>query len=167
MKCIGIVAVAENGVIGREGRLPWHIPADLKEFKRLTRGNVVVMGRKTFESIGRPLPERRNIVLTRDPNWYSEGVEVFANWKELKQKLESELSLEQKCFVIGGAQVYALAWNDLQEIYLTLVHDEVVGDAKLEQLKTLFRDFKEVSRRKESQDLPEKREFSFIHLTRN
>ncbi len=141
-----LVAVAENGVIGRDGRLPWHLPADLKRFKKLTLGHVVIMGRKTHESIverlGRPLPKRRSIVLSRDPCYSGggqtqhrsgggqtqhrcpPGVEVASS---LEQALELA-SAEPTAFVIGGAGLFAEALPLADCLYLTRVHAEVEGD---------------------------------------
>lgn len=124
-----IVARADNGVIGRDGAMPWHLSADLKRFKRLTVGKPVIMGRKTFESIGRPLPGRHNIVLTRDATWRAEGVTVVANLAEaiaaagLNPKARAET-----IFVIGGADVYAQAMPSATRIELTEVHAAPDGD---------------------------------------
>ncbi len=120
-----VVARADNGVIGRDNALPWRIPADLQHFKRLTMGKPVVMGRRTFESIGRPLPGRENIVLTRDPDWRTEGVTVAAG---LDIALANDLD---EVSVIGGAQVYALALPLADRIHLTEVHATPEGDTVL------------------------------------
>ena len=111
-----IVAVAENGVIGGDNRLLWHISEDLKHFKAVTTGHPVVMGRKTYESLGRPLPGRRNVVVTRQ-NISIEGCDVV-------HSLDEALALfrpEEKVFVIGGAQIYAQALPLCDEFYLTRV----------------------------------------------
>lgn len=124
MKLSLIVAMAENGVIGREGALPWHLPADLRRFKTLTMGHPMVMGRKTFESIGRALPGRRSIVVSRNPEWQAEGVETVTS-------LEQALTLaaaEEEVFVIGGAEIFALALPRADRLYLTRVHAEIEGD---------------------------------------
>ncbi|SFC48476.1 dihydrofolate reductase [Flexibacter flexilis DSM 6793] len=126
-----IVAVSSNGVIGHENRLPWHLPADLKFFKQKTLNHCIVMGRKTYESIGKPLPKRTNIVLTTNANWQAEGVEVvhsLAQAIELaKQKGETEL------FVIGGADIFRQVLPLVETIYWTKVKTHVQGDAFLEQ----------------------------------
>jgi len=101
-----VVAVGANGIIGAAGRLPWRLPDDLAHFKRLTLGHPLIMGRATFESIGRPLPGRTTIVLTRDPQWFAEGVEMAAT---LPSALERAQELDDEVFVVGGAQVYAEA----------------------------------------------------------
>ena len=120
-----VAAVADNGVIGAGGDMPWHIPEDLKHFRAVTRGNPVVMGRVTFESIGRPLPERTNIVVTRDPAWSAEGVTVAHSVDEALAVAER---LPGDVMVIGGAQIYeaALPASDVQ--VLTEVHQTPDGD---------------------------------------
>ena len=118
-----VVARAKNGVIGHGGTLPWHIPADLKRFKALTMGSVMVMGRKTFESLPKLLPGRRHIVLTRDPGWSAEGVEVAHNVEEALQ-----LAGAERVSVIGGADIFALLLPLADRIELTEVIDNVEGD---------------------------------------
>lgn len=129
-----LVAVAENRVIGRDGALPWHLPADLKRFKKLTLGHVVIMGRKTHESIiaslGRPLPKRRSLVLSRDPAYQAPGVEAVSG---LDQALELA-SAEARVFVVGGAAVFAEALPRADRLYLTRVHAEVEGDVFFPEL---------------------------------
>ena len=120
-----VVARADNGVIGRDNGLPWRIPADLTHFKRLTMGKPIVMGRRTFESIGRPLPGRLNIVLTRDPDWRAEGVTVAANLSDVLANDVPEIA------IIGGAQVYADALPLATHVHLTEVHAAPEGDTWL------------------------------------
>ena len=119
-----VVARADNGVIGRDNALPWRIPADLAHFKRLTLGKPVIMGRRTFESIGRPLPGRTNIVLTRDPAWRADGVVVAGS---LADALDGQVNVA----VIGGAQVYADALPLATRVHLTEVHMAPEGDTRL------------------------------------
>ena len=126
-----VVARADNGVIGRDGGLPWRIPADLQHFKRLTVGKPVVMGRKTFESIGKPLPGRHNIVLTRDPLWRADGVTVVANLAEAVAAAGLDPRLHGAVMVIGGAQVYAEALPSATRVELTEVHAAPDGDTVL------------------------------------
>ena len=120
-----VVAVSKNGVIGREGGLPWHISSDLKRFKEITMGKPVVMGRKTWESLPRkPLPGRRNIVITRQSGFAPEGAEVAAT-------PEAALSLAgdvPEVAVIGGGEIYRLFWPLVDRLYLTEVDLEVAGD---------------------------------------
>jgi dihydrofolate reductase len=135
-----IVAIARNGVIGRNGALPWHLPEDLKHFKRTTSGHAIIMGRKTHESIGRALPKRRNIVVTRNRAAF-EGCETAAS-------LEDAISLARKTdpcpFIIGGATLYRAALPLATEIHLTEIDEDVEGDTTL----TLsLADFEEVERR--------------------
>jgi len=119
-----IVAASRNGVIGRNGALPWHLPDDLRQFKRLTLGKPVIMGRRTWESIGRPLPQRRNIVLTRDPGFRAGGCEVAHSVSEALALVAGA----EEAMVIGGAQVYAAFLPFAARIWLTRVQAEVDGD---------------------------------------
>lgn len=121
-----VVARALNGVIGRGGTLPWHIPADLKRFKAITMGNAMVMGRRTFESLPGLLPGRRHIVLTRDPGWRADGVEVA---RSAQQALE--LAGDDPVSVIGGADIFALFLPLADRVELTEVLDEVEGDTAM------------------------------------
>lgn len=122
-----IVARAENGVIGRDGTLPWHIPADLKRFKALTMGTVMIMGRRTFESLPGLLPGRRHIVLTRDRSWSAGGAEVVRDVHEALQ-----LAADERVSVIGGADVFRLFLPLADRIELTEVLDKVPGDTSIE-----------------------------------
>ena len=119
-----IAACSRNRVIGDKNKLIWHVPGDLKRFKELTSGHTVLMGRKTFESIGKPLKKRRNLVLSqRLPGAWSQGVEVFAHWDEALQACTQE-----ELFVIGGEGLYSQALPLAQTLYLTLVHRVVERD---------------------------------------
>ncbi len=124
-------AMAQNRVIGRNNSLPWHLPEDLKYFKRITMGKPVIMGRKTYESIGKPLPGRANIVITRNPNVSIEGVRVVNSLNQAMTLCESiaEIDGVAEAMVIGGAEIYALAMPLADRLYLTEVHAEVEGDA--------------------------------------
>lgn len=121
MKLALVAAIARNRAIGLDGKLPWHISEDLRRFKRLTTGYAVVMGRRTYESIGRPLPNRRNVVVT---SHILPAVETFPS---LSQALDA-LSSEERVFVIGGGKLYAEALPKADELYLTLVEREVDAD---------------------------------------
>lgn len=112
-----IVAMAENRAIGKDNDLPWHLPADLKYFKATTMGKPIIMGRKTFDSIGRPLPGRRNIVITRNTGWAADGVEVAPSVAEAREMVASE----EEAMIIGGAQIYALALDLVDRLYVTEV----------------------------------------------
>lgn len=120
---IGIVAMTDDRVIGRGGTLPWHLPDDLAFFKRTTKGHPVVMGRKTYESIGRPLPGRRNIVMTRDPGWSAAGVEMIHSPSGL-----DALALEGPVYVIGGAEVYRVLLQQLDHLLVSHVRGSFEGD---------------------------------------
>lgn len=125
-----IVARADNGVIGREGGLPWHLSGDLKFFKAQTLGKPVVMGRKTFQSIGRPLPGRPNLVVTRDAAFRPKGVEVFADIAGALARAQT-LAAESgaaEVMVIGGGQIYEETLPLVRRIYLTEVHTRAGGD---------------------------------------
>jgi dihydrofolate reductase len=122
-----IAAVSRNGVIGRGGKLPWHLPDDLARFKALTLDHAIIMGRKTFESIGRPLPRRRNLVISRQPGFSAEGIEVFSS---LEGAIEAAYAGgDTSPFVIGGAEIYAAALPLATRLELTEVREIVEGDA--------------------------------------
>lgn len=114
-----IVAMTDGRVIGKNNQLPWHLSEDLKRFKKITMGHPIVMGRKTFESIGKPLPGRENVVLTRDKNFKADGVSIAHDLKE---------ALRPDAFVIGGAHVFEAALPHITRIYLTLIHHSFQGD---------------------------------------
>jgi dihydrofolate reductase len=119
-----IVAVADNGVIGRDNTLPWHLPDDLKRFKRLTMGKPIVMGRKTFDSIGKPLPGRQNIVVTRDPNYRREGVTVV-HAADAALRAAGEVP---EIMVIGGAELFRMLLPRANRLHLTRVHGNMEGN---------------------------------------
>ena len=121
-----IVAMAADRVIGMDNALPWRLPDDLKRFKAVTLGKPVLMGRRTFESIGRPLPGRLNLVLTRNPHFQSAGIVAVPDWSAALQAAGDTAEL----MVIGGAELYAQALPLAQRIYLTEVHAQVPGDAR-------------------------------------
>lgn len=122
-----VVAVTPGGVIGRDGDMPWRLSEDLKRFKKLTMGGVLVMGRKTFDSIGRPLPGRRTIVITRNRDWQCEGVQVAHSTEQAL-----ELAGSDPAFVVGGAEIYRQLLPRCGQIYLTRVLSGVAGDTHLE-----------------------------------
>ena len=127
-----VVARATNGIIGRDNALPWHLPADLRHFKRLTVGKPVVMGRRTFESIGKPLPGRQNIVMSRDRAWHREGVTVVPNLAEaIAAGGMDPRARSEELMIIGGAAVYAEALPIARRVYLTEVHASPEGDTSL------------------------------------
>jgi len=151
---IAVAAMADNRVIGRDGGLPWHLPEDLRFFKNLTSGETVLMGRKTFESIGRPLPKRRNLILSRSLRAVSGDVDLFSSIGDLVQALGAD----EKVFVIGGAEIYRLTMDFWTEVYLTRVKRKVGGD-------TFFPFFED--RCREPKTILEEEEFSVQHFCRN
>lgn len=124
MKIALIVAMASNRAIGLGGQMPWHLSADLKKFKQITMGSPILMGRKTYESIGRPLPGRTNIVISRNPSYKQPGCLVF---NDLDKALASCADAEQ-AFIIGGADLYQSTLPIADTIYLTQIHSEFPGD---------------------------------------
>ena len=133
MKISLIVAVAENGVIGRNGALPWHVPSDLKTFRRVTMGRPVIMGRKTYASIGKPLPGRDNIVVTRDAGFSAAGTHRAASIDEaldIARRKAAERGVDE-IMVIGGAEIFALSLPLADRIYLTRIHAHPDGDVTL------------------------------------
>lgn len=157
-----IVAVADNGVIGRDNALPWHISEDLKYFKRITLGKPIIMGRKTFDSIGRPLPGRANIVVTRNSDYAAEGVHVASSLDDALA-LAADIALidgVEEALVIGGAQIYEEAIPRADRLYLTEVHAEVAGDAFLSPIET--GEWREVSREERVAEPPNPFNYSFV-----
>ena len=126
-----VVAVADNGVIGVDGDLPWRLPPDLAHFKRTTLGHVVVMGRKTYDSLGRPLPGRTNVVVTRQPDWSADGVLTAGS---LDEALTLASSYDGDVMVIGGGEIYAQALDLADAVVLTEVHLSPEGDARFPEL---------------------------------
>ena len=127
-----IVAVAENGVIGRQGQLPWHLSADLRRFKRLTMGHAILMGRRTWESIGRPLPGRTSIVISRQTDYQPghEGVFVATNLDEALSRARKLDSDSDEAFIIGGARIYEMSLSRADRLLVTRVHADVEGDVQ-------------------------------------
>ncbi len=156
-----IVAKAENNVIGNENQLIWHLPNDLKHFKNLTSGHPIIMGRKTFESIGKPLPNRTNIVITRNSNWNADGV-LIAN--SLEQAIEKAKEFDSEIFIIGGGNIYeqAMDWADALEV--TEVHHSFEGDTKFPEIDLSV--WKETSREKFGKDEKHLFEYSFVRFER-
>lgn len=131
MRVSAVVAASDNGVIGRDGGLPWHVSSDLKLFKEITLGKPVIMGRRTWESLPRqPLPGRRNIVITRNMDYVAEGAEIVRSVDEALAVCAGEPEVS----IIGGGQVYAQAMDRTDRIYLTRIHLDVEGDTFLPEL---------------------------------
>ena len=156
-----IAAVARNRVIGAGNRMPWHLPEDLKRFRRLTLGHAVIMGRRTFESIGKPLAERSNIVVTRSRDWTCSGCHAA-------DSLESALAAvdePQDAFVIGGAEIYALALPVARRIYMTEIERDFEGDAFFPEFDRSR--WREVSRERHASGGPEGFDYAFVEFERN
>ena len=136
MRTALIVAMSRNRVIGRNNALPWYLPEDLRYFKQVTYGKPIIMGRKTQESIGRPLPGRQNLVVTRDPDWHQEGVTVVHSLDEALSRAEAQAFIDgvEERVVIGGSQIYAEALPIADRLYMTQVHAEVEGDTFFPQV---------------------------------
>lgn len=134
MDVILLVACAENGVIGREGQLPWRLSSDLQRFKARTMGHVLLMGRKTCESIGRLLPGRTTVVLTRQAAWSFPGAHVAHTWEEALEQAAALTEGDRPVFVVGGAEIYRLALPHATQILLTRVHAHVAGDTVFPEL---------------------------------
>lgn len=124
---VAIAAVADNGVIGAAGDIPWRLPGDLPRLKRLTMGHVLLMGRRTYDTLGRPLPGRTTIVLTRDPQWRAEGV-LVAHDLDAALALAEQAAPGRTVWVFGGGEIYRLAWARIDRLELTLVHATPPGD---------------------------------------
>ena len=124
-----IAAIGRERVLGNKNDLLWRIPGDLKRFKTLTTGHPVILGRKTFDSIGRALPNRTNIVITRDSDWEHEGVMVVRSLEEAFTKAAAAPGGDEEIFIIGGGQIYEQAFPFIERLYLTLIEDSKKGDA--------------------------------------
>lgn len=119
-----IAAMDKNQVIGKNNTLPWHLPADLKHFKKVTMGKPIIMGRKTFESIGKPLPGRQNIILTRDKNYHATGCSIIHSIDEINKHTDAE-----EIFVIGGSEIFNQLLPFAQKLYLTFIDAQFDGES--------------------------------------
>jgi dihydrofolate reductase len=161
-----VVAVAENGVIGRDNQLLWRIRTDLRRFRDLTWGKPMIMGRKTFQSIGKPLPGRETIVLTRDPDFSAEGIHVAHSWDEaaaLGSRLGEDMGADAVA-VVGGAEIYDLAMPHVQKLYLTEVRAAPEGDAVFPSYDRSA--FREARRTEHPKGPDDEHPFTFIDLER-
>lgn len=154
-----IVAVAKNNVIGKDNKLIWHLPEDLKRFKNITNGKVIIMGRKTFESLGRILPNRKHVILCNDMemNIKDENVEILENIEELEKYINSK----EECFVIGGATIYKLLMPYVKKMYVTEIDEEFEGDVYFPEIDRNV--WKEVTREKGVKN--EKNPFDYEYVT--
>jgi dihydrofolate reductase len=156
---VAIVAMADNGVIGRDNGLPWHLPDDLRRFKALTMGHAMLMGRRTWESIGRALPGRRSLVLSRNADWHAPGAERVGSLEESLERAGAAT-----LFVIGGAEVFSIAWPVVGRLELTEVHAAPAGDILLVGLDRA--DWRETRRERHAADARHAHPFSFVTLLR-
>lgn len=167
MRLSMIVAMAENRIIGRDGGMPWHLSADLKYFKRVTMGAPVIMGRKTYESIGRALPGRTNIIVTRDRTFVRDGIEVVHDLSDAIRQAETIATGENKdeIFVIGGAQIYDQALSRADRLYITEIHQTCDGDAAFPEFSKS--DWRETARENHEPEAENGPAFSFVVWERN
>jgi dihydrofolate reductase len=156
-----VVAMAANGVIGRDNGLPWHLPADLQHFKRITMGKPILMGRKTWESIGRPLPGRTSIVITRDTGYVAPGCIVVHS---IDAALQAAADHADEAMVIGGAEFYRQVLPRADTLYLTRVHADFEGDTFFPEPDAS--EWREVERRDCEPDEKNPYRYSFIRLDR-
>jgi dihydrofolate reductase len=161
MKVSLICAASQNGVIGRDNRLPWHLPADLAHFKRLTTGHYILMGRKTYQSIDKPLPKRVNIVITRQADFQADGCLVAHS---LQEALDA-CPVDDEVFIIGGAEIYRQVLPVVNKIYLTHIRQDFEGDTFLFEIDSLV--WQEVFREDFVPDQKNQYPYSFITLERN
>lgn len=157
-----IVAVAKNNVIGKDNQLIWHLPEDLKRFKRLTTGHTIIMGRKTFESLGRVLPNRKHVILCNDMEMKieNENVEILEDISMLENYIKSE----EEHFVIGGATIYKLLMPYASKLYLTRIDEEFEGDVYFPEIKE--EEWKEIEREKGIKNEENPFDYEYITLTR-
>lgn len=153
-----VAAIADNGIIGRDGGLPWRLPADMKHFRRLTLGHTVLMGRKTFDSLGKPLEGRDNWVLTRDRGYEPAGARVFHDLDAALQEAPQEL------YVIGGAELYALTLPRASRLELTLVHGNIEGDTRFPAFDR--HGWRECTREEHPVDEKHAHSYAFVTLVR-
>ncbi len=158
-----LVACDEKSLIGKNNTLIWHLPADLKRFKELTTGNVIIMGRKTFDSIGRPLPNRTSIVITRQTDYKQEGVIIVHSLEEAILKAKS--LHRGDIYIVGGAEIYRMAMEVADEIELTLLHDIFEGDAFFPEIDPTV--WKVISKERGITDEKNPYQYSFIRYRRN
>jgi dihydrofolate reductase len=152
-----VVAISENNAIGKDNQLLWYLPADLKHFKNITAGHTVIMGRKTFDSVGRPLPNRRNIIITRHV-MHIEGCEVVSS-------IDAALALcadEEEVFIVGGAEIYRQSIHITDRIYLTIVHQKFDADSFFPEID--YDEWMETAREDHQPDEKNKLRYSFITL---
>jgi len=157
-----IVAMANDRVIGLDNQMPWHLSADLKRFKRITMGSPILMGRKTFESIGRPLPGRTNIIVSRNPNYKQEGCLIAHS---IDEAIKNGCQMADEVFVIGGSELYKAVLGKTKTIYLTFIKKDFKGDTFFPEINP--DEWRELERTNVVDDLSAGFDYSFIKLVRN
>lgn len=160
MKISIIVAASRNNVIGKDNQLIWRLSADLKRFKALTTGHTIIMGRKTFDSIGKPLPNRTSVIITRQEDYKQEGCTVVHSLEEALEAAKDQ----EKVFIIGGGTIYEQALDKADELYLTLVHKEFDGDTFFPEIK--MSEWESVTRKDCMPDEKNEYPYSFIDYKR-
>lgn len=156
-----IAAIGENNALGKDNQLIWHLPADLKRFKKMTLNHVVIMGRKTFESLGKPLPNRTNIIITRDKNYKFEGCIVV---NSVQDALKKALKEDENPFILGGAEIYKQAMPFVDRLDLTFVHNKFDADVYFPEINKVA--WKEISREDFKADEKNKYDYSFVTFAR-
>ncbi len=157
-----IVAIDQNNVIGNHNKLPWHLPADLNYFKQVTLNKTIIMGRKTFESIGRPLPHRKNMIVTRDKNFKATACEIIYSIDDVIAMSQNN---DEEFFLIGGAELFNQLLPHVKRLYLTLVHHTFEGDAFFPEID--FKEWNEISRVDYPADEKNAYSYSFLVLGKN
>jgi len=162
-----VVAMANNRAIGKDNKLLWHLPEDLQHFKRVTMGKPIIMGRKTFESIGRVLPGRLNIVVTRQKDWKHEGVSVAHSIEQAKRIGSQQAKADgvEEIMLIGGAELYKSALHEADKLYLTRVDANIAGDAFFPDFDT--QQWQEISREEHLASEKNPYNYSFCVLTKS
>lgn len=158
MKISIIVAASENNIIGKDNDMPWRLSADLKRFKKLTMGHHIIMGRKTFESIGKPLPGRTSVIITRNKDYKQEGCIIVHSLDEAMEVVKDD-----EVFVIGGGEIYNMAFESADKLYLTRVHVSLDGDTSI---PVVDEKWKEIEREDFSKDEKNQFDYSFIDYVR-
>lgn len=158
-----IVAKAKNNIIGKENKLIWHLPEDLKHFKEITTGHTIIMGRKTFESLGRVLPNRKHIIFSQNPDFKidNENVEVVHSLLQIQDLIEGK----EEAFVIGGAMIYNLLMPYITKMYVTEIDKEFEGDTFFPKINTEI--WKETSREKGKKDEKNNLDYDFVTYEKN
>lgn len=159
-----IVAMGENRAIGKDGGMPWHVPADLQYFKRITMGRPIIMGRKTYESIGKPLPGRTNIVISKNPDFHAEGVIVAPDPRRALEEAAKTEGGREEIMIIGGASVYESFMKAANRVYITELHDSFKADT---YFPSLGFGWEEVSREKHAADEKNPVAYSFVVLEKH